>query len=106
MDDARVINTCNINNDYIAYIKAKHCQIMATITYKILKFEPIIKKKKIVTNSTFFTVINFSTSFLHLSQFHYNTAFIKPIHQKLIFINLKKNATKIIYHFLFFKGAL
>ena len=32
---------------------------MATITYKILKFEPKTKKP-VVTNYTFFTVITFS----------------------------------------------
>ena len=34
----------NSNYSNIAYIKIQHCQIKAIITYRMLKFEPIIKK--------------------------------------------------------------
>ena len=59
MNNTTVINTFNCDNSNITYIKTQHCQIMATITYRILKFELMIKKP-IVTNYTFFTAITFS----------------------------------------------
>ena len=59
MNNTTVINTFNSDNSNIAYIKTQHCQIMATVTYMILKFEPMIEKS-ILTNYTFFTVISFS----------------------------------------------
>ena len=59
MNNTTVINTFNIDNSNISYIKIKHNQIMANIIYRILKLEPMIKKT-IVTNHTFFTVITFS----------------------------------------------
>ena len=54
-----IINIFNSENTIIASIKTKHCQIKATIAYRILKFEPMIKKL-IVTNHAFFTFITFS----------------------------------------------
>ena len=47
----------NINNN--ANIKTQHRQVMTTITDRILKFKPMIKKP-IVTNHSFFIVITFS----------------------------------------------
>ena len=60
MNNTTIINSDNSN---IANIKAQYCQTMATITDRILKFKPIIKKA-IVANYTFFTRI-FSKFFLH-----------------------------------------
>ena len=53
-----IINTFNSDNNNIAYIKTQHHQIMATNTYRILKFEPMIKKV-IVTNHTLFDAVTF-----------------------------------------------
>ena len=62
MNNIRITNIFNSGNSSIAYIKAqydgKSCLLMATIAYKVLKFEPIIKKP-IVANHTFFTAITF-----------------------------------------------
>ena len=70
MSDTTVINIFKSDNSNITYIKTQHCQIMVTITYRILKFEPMIKKL-ILINCIFFTVITFS-----------NTAFVRPsLHQ-------------------------
>ena len=52
-------NTLTNDNSNIAFIKTQHHQIMAPIIYKILKFEPLIKKLT-VTNHTFFAVVTFS----------------------------------------------
>ena len=43
----------------MVHIKTHHRQIMATITHKILKFKPMIKKPA-TTNNTFFIAITFS----------------------------------------------
>ena len=55
MNNTTILNTFDSDNSNVAYIKTQHRQIMATITYKILKFEPMIKKA-IVPNCTFLTV--------------------------------------------------
>ena len=54
-----ILNTFISDNSNIAYFKTQHHQIMARITYKILKFETMIKKP-LVTNHAFFAVITFS----------------------------------------------
>ena len=60
MNNTTVIKTLNSdNNSNIAYIKTQHCQIMATIAYKILKFETMIKKNNSDKNALF-TAITFS----------------------------------------------
>ena len=59
VDNTMVTNTINSDNSNIAYIKIQHHQIMATIAYRSLKFEKMIKKQ-IGTNYTFFTAITFS----------------------------------------------
>ena len=51
MNNTTVINTLNSDNSNIAYIKTQHCQIMAVITYRILRFK-LITKKPIVINQT------------------------------------------------------
>ena len=71
-----IISIFNSDNNNIAYINTKHCQIMTIISYRILKFESMIKKP-IVTNHEFFAVVTFSKiNFFHLYQFYCNTAFI------------------------------
>ena len=59
MSDTTIINNFNSDDSNIAYIKTQNLQIMATLAYRILKFEPMIKKL-IVTNHAFFTGITFS----------------------------------------------
>ena len=59
MNNTVIINTFDSDNSNIAYIKTQHRQTMATIAYRILKFEPMIKKS-IVANQTFFTANTFS----------------------------------------------
>ena len=78
MNNAAVIKTFNIGNSNITYIKTQPCQLLATITYRIMKFKPVIKKP-IMINYTFFTVITFSNhQFLCLNQFYRNAAFMRP----------------------------
>ena len=43
MNNATIINIFNVDSRSIAYIKTQHFQ-MATIAYRILKFESMIKK--------------------------------------------------------------
>ena len=43
MNNAMIFNIFNNDNSNIAYIKTRNYQIMTTITYRILKFKPIIK---------------------------------------------------------------
>ena len=43
----------------MAYIKTQHCQIMAILTNRILKFKPMIKKP-VVADNILFTVITFT----------------------------------------------
>ena len=59
MNNTTIINTFNSDNNNIICIKIQHRKIMATIRYKILKFELMIKKP-IAANHTFITVITFS----------------------------------------------
>ena len=59
MNNAMVINTFNSANKITAFINTQNRQVMETITYRILKFEPMIKKS-IVANYTFFTVMTLS----------------------------------------------
>ena len=49
-----IINLFSSDNSNIANIKHEYCQIMTTITDRVLKFEPMIKKP-IAANYTFFT---------------------------------------------------
>ena len=55
MNNKTTINIFNSDNSNIAYIKTQNRQIMATIAYRILKFETM-SKKPIVTNYAFFTI--------------------------------------------------
>ena len=56
MNNTTVIKALNSdNNSNIAYIKTQHCQIMATIAYKILKFETMIKKNNSDKQCTFYS---------------------------------------------------
>ena len=56
MNNTTVIKTLNSdNNSNIAYIKTQHCQIMATIAYKILKFETMNKKNNSDKQCTFYS---------------------------------------------------
>ena len=43
-----IINIFNSDNSNIASVKIKNCQIMAIITYMILKFEYAIKRPYII----------------------------------------------------------
>ena len=54
-----IINIINSDDSDIAYSKTEHCQNMTAITYIILKIESMIKKP-LVTNHTFFAIVNFS----------------------------------------------
>ena len=56
MNNTTTNDAFNCDNRNIALIKTQHCQIMTTITNRILIFEPMIKKS-IVEFYTFFTVI-------------------------------------------------
>ena len=68
MNNTTIVNILNSDNSNIADIKTKHCQIMTSIAYRILKFESMIKKP-IVTNHASFTFITFSriNSFVYIS---------------------------------------
>ena len=59
MNNTAIINTFNSDNRNIAYIKIQHCQIMAIVTNRILKFKPMIKKP-VVADNILFTVITFT----------------------------------------------
>ena len=58
INNTTIINTFNIDNRNIAYIKTEHRSIRATIAYRILKIKPMIKKPK-MKNYAFLTVITF-----------------------------------------------
>ena len=55
-----LLNPFNTNNSNIANIKTKHLYTMTNITNRISKFKPM-KKKLMVTNYKFSTVITFSS---------------------------------------------
>ena len=59
MDNTTIINIFNSNNNNVASIKTENSQIMKTVRYQILKFEPMIKKS-IVANHAFLAVTTFS----------------------------------------------
>ena len=59
MNNTTISNAFNGDNSNIAFIKTQCCQIMAIMAYRILKFEPMIKKR-IVINHTYFAVVTFS----------------------------------------------
>ena len=59
MSNITIIKILNSDNSNISYIKKQHCQIMATIVYRILKFESMIEKP-IMANQTFFAAVTFS----------------------------------------------
>ena len=44
MNNTTIINTFNNDNSNIIGINPKHCQIMTTVTDRIQKFKPMIKK--------------------------------------------------------------
>ena len=46
MDNTTVINTFNSDKSNMTYIKTQHRQIIATIGYRILKFELMIKNQQ------------------------------------------------------------
>ena len=54
-----MIKIFNSEISNIAYIKTQNCQMVATIAYRILKFESIIKKP-ITANHAFFRSKEFS----------------------------------------------
>ena len=60
MKNTTIINIFNIDNGNIANIKTQHCQIMTTITNRILKSEHMIKIP-IVAYYSFFTANTFSS---------------------------------------------
>ena len=66
MNNTTTINTFNIDNSNIANINSQHRQVMTTITYEILNFEPMIKKP-IVANYTFFPAV----TFININSFTY-----------------------------------
>ena len=59
MNNTTIINIFHSDDNNIAYIKTQNRQILATIAYRILKFESMIKRQ-IVANYTFFTSSTFS----------------------------------------------
>ena len=59
MNNTTITNLFNSDNSNFANVKTQHRQIITTITDRILKFEPMIKKRT-VANYTLFTVITFS----------------------------------------------
>ena len=46
MNNSRIANNFKNENSNIIHIKTQHRQIMATIAYRILKFEPMIKNQE------------------------------------------------------------
>ena len=54
-----IMNMFNTDNSNITYIKTQHRLIMTTIGYRILKFEPMVKKP-VVTNYIYFLMLLFS----------------------------------------------
>ena len=77
MNTITIINPFNSGNSKIANIKALHRLIMMTITDRILKFKPIMKKTTLA-NPIFFTVIILiSISYFVLNQFYCNVTFIR-----------------------------
>ena len=59
MNYTAISNTFNSDNTNITNIKTLRRKIMTTITNRILKLKPMIKKP-IVADNIFFTVITFS----------------------------------------------
>ena len=59
MNNPTIINILNSDNSKIAFIKTQNCLTMATIAYRILKFEYMVKKP-IVPNHGLFYFITFS----------------------------------------------
>ena len=55
MNNTTIISIFNSDNSNIAYIKTQNCQIITTIAYRIVKFEPMVKKP-IVTNHALFAL--------------------------------------------------
>ena len=82
INNSTIINTFNSDNSNIANINTQRRQSMTTITNKISKFTPIIKKP-LVAGNTFFTVILYfyTVQFLHLNQFYGNKTFTKLVYQ-------------------------
>ena len=59
MNNTATINIFNSDNGNIVYINTENCDIRATIAYRILKFDSLIKNP-IVANHALFTAITFS----------------------------------------------
>ena len=75
MNDIKLTNTFNSDDSNISDIKTQHCQVMATITYRISKLEPMTEKPTIA-NYTFFTAATFS----NINSFTYIiSTFIIPV---------------------------
>ena len=70
MNNTTIINIFNSDNTTVTYIDIKHCQIIATMTYIMLKIKRIIEKP-IVLNHTFFAVATFTrmNSFAYINSF-------------------------------------
>ena len=88
----------NSDNSNITYIKTQNHQIMATITYRILKFKSKIKKLA-VRNHVFFISITLSK----INSFCYINSIVIQHWKELIFISFKKSVIKTIYHVQFHK---
>ena len=75
MNDIELTSIFNSDDSNISDIKTQHYQIMATITYRILKLEPMTEKPT-MANYTFFTVATFS----NINSFTYIiSTFIRPV---------------------------
>ena len=61
MNNTTIINIFNGDNSSIAYINTRHCQVITTIAFIVLKVESMIKKSK-VKNYAFFAVVTFTRS--------------------------------------------
>ena len=91
MNNTTIIKIFNSDNRNFAYTKIQNCYIMATIAYRILKFESMIKIP-VVANHLFFTSITFS----RVNSFTYISFIVIQYLKDLIF---KKIVIKIICHF-------
>ena len=67
MNNTTIMNIFNRDNSNIAYINTKHCQIMATIAYRILKFESMIKKRIVANHAWFVSTFSKVNSFAYIN---------------------------------------
>ena len=81
MNNTTIINTFNCDDSNIANIKTQHGQVMTTITNRILKFKPKIKKKNDSRQSILYCYYFSRDQFFCLNQFYHNKKFVKRVYQ-------------------------